>query len=115
TRRGCTPSLNPLRPELLARRCRRLNWADEGELAKDKDVLCRRWLLVDVDPVRAPHVSATDAEKRAAWETAYAAREWLREKGWPARPRLRPLPRHRRLQGRRPTANTPRGCSWTGG
>ncbi|QDU23755.1 hypothetical protein [Urbifossiella limnaea] len=76
-------TLNPVRPDLLARRCNRLDWADDGELTKDKDVLARRWLLVDADPVRDPHVSATAAEKAAAFDTALAVREHLRGQGWP--------------------------------
>lgn len=80
--RGVYFTLNPLCPDLLARRANRVDWAEEGELAKDKDVLSRRWLLVDADPVRDPLVSATDAEKAAALATALAVRAFLREQGW---------------------------------
>jgi hypothetical protein len=82
--RAVYATLNPVRPDLLARRCNRLDWADDGELTKDRDVLARRWLLVDADPVRDPHVSATAAEKVAAYDTALAVREHLRGRGWPA-------------------------------
>lgn len=75
--------LNPLGPALLARRANRIDWAGEGELAKDADVLARRWLLVDADPVRAAHVSATAGEKKSAHETVLAVREYLRGRGWP--------------------------------
>lgn len=81
--RGVYFTLNPLNPEVLARRCNRTDWADEGELAKDKDVLARRWLLVDADPVRDPHVSATDVEKGRALDTARAVRAFLGGRGWP--------------------------------
>jgi hypothetical protein len=81
--RGVYFSLNPLNHDLLARRANRLDWAGEGELAKDKDVLVRRWLLVDADPVRDPLVSATDLEKAAALATVHAVREHLRGEGWP--------------------------------
>ncbi len=81
--RGVYFTLNPLNPDLLARRCNRIDWADEGELAKDRDVLCRRWLLVDADPVRDALVSATDEEKARAWQTAAAVRDFLRGRGWP--------------------------------
>src|SRR5262249_47639952 len=67
----------------LARRCNRVDWAGEGELAKDKDVRRRRWLLVDADPVRDPLVSATDEEKARARDTVLAARDFLRGRGWP--------------------------------
>ncbi len=81
--RGVYFTLNPLHPDLLSRRCNRVDWAKEGELAKDKDILRRRWLLVDADPVRDALVSATDAEKAAALETVRAVREHLRGRGWP--------------------------------
>lgn len=81
--RGVYATMNPLRPELLARRANRIAWAKGGELAHDKDVLVRRWLLVDVDPVRDPHVSATDGEKAAALETVTAVREFLASRRWP--------------------------------
>jgi hypothetical protein len=81
--KGVYFTLNPLHPDLLARRCNRIGWAGEGELAKDKDVLGRRWLLVDADPVRDPLVSATDAEKEHALHTAREVREFLRGRSWP--------------------------------
>jgi hypothetical protein len=76
-------TLNPIDPGLLARRCNRVAKADAGELSKDKDVLRRRWLLVDADPVRVAGVSATDAEKEQARALALAARDHLRGRGWP--------------------------------
>lgn len=81
--RGVYYTLNPLAPDLLARRANRIDWAGEGELARDKDVLVRRWLLVDADPAHDPQVSATDAEKAAALATSFAVREFLRGEGWP--------------------------------
>lgn len=81
--KGVYFTLNPVNPDLLARRANRIDWAREGELAKDKDVLLRRWLLVDVDPVRDPLISATDAEKAVAKNTALAVREYLRNRSWP--------------------------------
>ncbi len=81
--RGVYFTLNPLNPDLLARRCNRIGWAGEGELAKDKDVLRRRWLLVDADPVRDPLISATDQEKDAAHRTILDVREFLRGRSWP--------------------------------
>ena len=81
--KGVYFTLNPLHPDLLARRCNRIDWANEGELAKDKDVLGRRWLLVDADPVRDPFVSATDEEKAVAHGTILEVREFLRSRCWP--------------------------------
>lgn len=77
-------TLNPLNPALLARRCNRTDVADSGDLASDKDVVRRRWLLIDVDPVRPAKVSATDAEKANAWEVITRVRAHLAEQQWPA-------------------------------
>jgi hypothetical protein len=80
--RGVYFTLNPLKTDLLARRANRTEWAQEGELSKDKDVLCRSWLLVDADPIRDPLVSATDVEKASAHETIMAVRDFLCGRGW---------------------------------
>src|SRR6185503_20850612 len=71
------------KPDLLARRANRIDWAEEGELAKDTDVLCRRWMLIDVDPARDRFISATAEEKKLAEETMLAVREHLRGRDWP--------------------------------
>lgn len=81
--KGVYFTLNPLQPDLLARRANRTDWANEGELAKDKDVLRRRWLLVDLDPVRDPLVSATDAEKALTLEVARRVTAHLGALSWP--------------------------------
>jgi hypothetical protein len=81
--KGCYFTLNPLHPDLLARCCNRTDWAEEGSLSKDKDVLRRTRLLVDADPVRDAQVSATDEEKARAREVVLAARDYLRGRGWP--------------------------------
>jgi hypothetical protein len=76
--------LNPLTPDLLARCKNRVEEAETGVLAADKDVLCRRWLYIDVDPKRLSGISATDAEKAAAHEVVTAIRCYLESRGWPA-------------------------------
>jgi hypothetical protein len=75
---------NPLHPDLLARRCNRADVADSGSLAADKDVLRRKWLLIDADPVRLEGVSATEAEKASAMEVSGTVRDYLCGIGWPA-------------------------------
>ncbi len=80
--KGVYFTLNPINPDLLARRANRIARACEGELSKDKDVLRRRWLLVDADPVRDPFVSATNSEKVAAYDTILEVRSYLQSKGW---------------------------------
>ncbi len=82
--RGVYFTLNPLKPELLARCCNRVDEAESGSLASDKDVLRRRWLLVDTDPKRPTGISATDAEKAGALETTRAIWKYLHDLGWPA-------------------------------
>jgi hypothetical protein len=82
--RGVYFVLNPLKPDILARRCNRTDWAEEGELAADRDVARRRWLLIDADPVRDSGVSATAAEKGEALRVIRAVRDHLRGRGWPA-------------------------------
>lgn len=55
--------------------------------AKDVDVLFRRLLLIDVDPVRTsgdPKDNATAEEKEVARLVAVAIMDWLTELGWPA-------------------------------
>jgi hypothetical protein len=73
--------LNPIRRELLCRAKNRLEWRPQFTTS-DADVLRRRLLLVDFDPVRPKGVSATDAELRAAVKLTVACRNYLREKGF---------------------------------
>jgi hypothetical protein len=84
--KGAYFTLNPLRPEVLGRAglANQLRKARKGEIASAADVAARRWLFVDVDPVRPGNCSATDAEKAAALATALRARDFLAGQGWPA-------------------------------
>lgn len=79
---GIYVTLNPVNPDLLARSSNHLT-----EYAKhttsDADVLRRRWLPIDFDPVRPSGISSTDAEHEAAKERAKQAGEWLKGQGWP--------------------------------
>lgn len=59
---------NPVKPELLARSPNRISVA--GKTTTDADILARRWLLVDVDPVRPADTSASEAERQHAWQVA---------------------------------------------
>ncbi len=60
-------TLNPVRRDLLARAANHLI-PNARIAASDKDILCRMWLPVDVDPKRPSGISSTDAELRAAIE-----------------------------------------------
>jgi P4 family phage/plasmid primase-like protien len=81
--RGTYYTLNPLRTDALARRSNRLDRAEEGELAKDGDVVGRSWLLIDCDPERDRHVSASADEKAAAHAKAQEVWRFLQWRGWP--------------------------------
>ena len=63
-------TLNPINPHLLARWANKVKRAEDGELTKDKDITSRCRLLIDVDPVRDPYISATDAEKAESLESS---------------------------------------------
>lgn len=82
--KGVYYTINPVDPNLLARRCNRVDRAESGELTSDKDIVSRRWLLVDVDPVRDSRISASDAEKGHAHELVERVHCHLSERGWPA-------------------------------
>lgn len=80
---GIYATLNPVQPALIARAAGRMvhkaKWA-----TSDADILCRRWLLFDIDPVRPAKVSATDAEMNAALELLDRIHNTLTSEGWPA-------------------------------
>lgn len=84
---GVYYTLNPLRPGFHTRQAPRVQRITSAVLASDADVVERRWLLVDVDPVKpAGHRndSATDAEKTHTLALAGRVREYLAAEGWPA-------------------------------
>ena len=77
--------MNPIDPAVLesTRALNKIEPAEKGDTTKDVDILCRRWLLIDLDPERETGVSATDDEKRAALERKDALRDYLSSRGWP--------------------------------
>lgn len=76
-------TLNPLNPQILARRANRCEYARPSTLAHDTDVIGRRWLLVDCDPVRISGVSSTEEERGTAIDLATHVAEHLTSIGWP--------------------------------
>lgn len=72
---------NPANPALLARAENKIKRSLK-ETTSDKDILRRRWLLVDFDPRRPAGVSSTDQEKEAALRRAREVWSYLREQGW---------------------------------
>jgi hypothetical protein len=82
--RGVYVTLNPVNPALLARAHNRLRDMNSGDPATgDGDIMARRWLPVDCDPVRPAGISATDAEHDLALARAREIRAYLRTQGWP--------------------------------
>lgn len=75
-------TLNPVKEALLARAANRAK-DKPAVTTSDRDVASRRWLLLDVDPVRPSNISATDEEKKAAYLTAKEVLQYLRQQGWP--------------------------------
>jgi hypothetical protein len=57
---------NAVDPALLARACNRIRRAPKGESTADTNIIRRKWLLIDCDPVRPSGISSTDAEHEAA-------------------------------------------------
>jgi len=83
---GVYVTLNEVDPALLSRRANRVKMTlgRKDPTTSDADVLRRRWLPVDLDPVRPSGVSSTDEEHRAALVRAAEIASYLeREQGFP--------------------------------
>jgi putative DNA primase/helicase len=75
-------TLNPVRPDLIARANNRAK-PFARDTTKDSEVLRRVWLPMDFDPKRPAGISATEAEHQAALGRASECRDFLRQQGWP--------------------------------
>jgi hypothetical protein len=77
-------ALNPVNPSLLARANNRIvqNVKQTTSDAPD-NIMKRRWLLIDADPVRPSGISSTENEKSAAKGLILDVREYLVGRGWP--------------------------------
>lgn len=82
--KGVYFTANPVNPDLLARRCNRVDRVDEGETTSDKNIVCRRWLPIDIDPIRDSQISASADEKAKARELTEDIHVYLSERGFPA-------------------------------
>ncbi|MDH7511289.1 MAG: hypothetical protein QHH04_09655, partial [Methanolinea sp.] len=83
---GVYVTLNEVDPALLSRRANRvkMDLGRKDPTTSDADVVRRRWLPIDLDPVRPSGVSSTDAEHAAALARATAIAAFLgQERGWP--------------------------------
>jgi P4 family phage/plasmid primase-like protien len=74
---------NPVSPVLLSRSANDVDIRRYVKAAKDEDVLCRRWLLIDVDPKHPSDSSSTAEEKLKAQKVIERIRSYLTERGWP--------------------------------
>lgn len=74
---------NPVDPALLARAYNRSRPVYRGATTSDRDIIRRRFLLLDFDPVRPADISSNDAEHAAAITKARETRDWLAQRGWP--------------------------------
>ena len=75
-------TLNPVNPALAARANEKLKLYAEATTS-DADILCRRWLPVDLDPRRPTGISSSDAEHQQALDLAALIAKALAGQGWP--------------------------------
>lgn len=80
---GVYITINLVDPALLARAANRLD-PRAKHTTSDAEIIARRWLLLDFDPVRPAGISSNDAEHTTALERALGVRDWLNSQGWPA-------------------------------
>ncbi len=81
--RGIYFTFNPLNRNAFERRPNGFLPAQKGVLACNNDVVSRRWLMIDFDPVRPPGISATDSEKRYARNMLERVYSFLTNAGFP--------------------------------
>jgi hypothetical protein len=82
--KGVYVTLNPVNRALLARASNRVRIIGRNDaLTGDADITKRRWLPIDLDPVRPSGISSSDQEHSIAIERAFQIRDALRQEGWP--------------------------------
>lgn len=75
-------TLNPVDPHLLSRYCNRIE-ERAAQTTGDKNIVRRRWLLVDLDPQRPTDTGATEDQVLKAHHLAKAIVNKLKSLGWP--------------------------------
>jgi hypothetical protein len=75
-------TLNPCNPALLARAKNRME-EFAGATTADPDIVRRRWLLIDCDPVRPSGISSTSSEELASIAMAHEIQDYLITEGFP--------------------------------
>lgn len=76
-------TLNPTKDEMLARCSNRLQ-SYAKQTSSDQDIKEIRYVLIDIDPIRASGISSTNEEKKAAAELIKIIRKDLINEGIPA-------------------------------
>jgi len=76
-------TINPVRPDLFARSANKYTRYAK-ETTADADIIRRRWLPIDLDPIRPAGISSNEEEHAAALQKARDIKEWLISEGWPA-------------------------------
>jgi hypothetical protein len=75
--------LNPVDAALLARAQNRLKAADnKTPTTQDKEILCLRWLYIDIDPKRSTGISASEEELELATALRNTISKALKKKGF---------------------------------
>jgi hypothetical protein len=82
---GIYVTLNEVNPALLSRRANRIKMrlGKKDSTTSDADIHRRRWLPIDIDPLRPSGVSSTDQEHAFALEKADEIATWLASLGFP--------------------------------
>ena len=83
---GVYVTLNQINPALLSRRANRIKMklGRKDATTADADIIRRKWLPVDLDPVRPSGVSSTDREHVAALSKAEKIARFLQTLGFPS-------------------------------
>jgi hypothetical protein len=82
---GIYVTLNEVNPALLSRRANRIKMrlGKKDSTTSDADILRRRWLPIDIDPLRPSGVSSTDEEHGLALAKADEIARWIAGLGFP--------------------------------
>ena len=82
---GIYVTLNEVNPALLSRRANRIKMrlGKKDSTTSDADILHRRWLPIDIDPLRPSGVSSTDEEHELARAKADEIARWIAGLGFP--------------------------------
>ena len=82
TAKGVYIKCNPIKIDLMARANNRMVGATFDNCAKEEDVVDRRWLRLDIDPVRPSGISSTQEELQFAVTLARNLVNRLEADGW---------------------------------